>query len=74
MERYPVSEFGELQSIFFMRHLIENQGLNAVKFENMCMYDSGNPLIWLKSQIDHALRREDLGNDLAEWFTDRLKE
>jgi UTP--glucose-1-phosphate uridylyltransferase len=74
LEKYPVSEFGELQSIFFMRHLIENQGLNAVKFENMCMYDSGNPLIWLKSQIDHALRREDLGNDLAEWFTERLKE
>ena len=73
LEGYPVSEYGELQSIFFMRHLIDNHGLNAVKFDDMSMYDSGEPLIWLKSQIDHALRREDFGNDLAEWFTERLK-
>ena len=72
LERYPVSEYGELQSIYLMEHFIENGGLDGVKFENMSMYDSGDSLIWLKSQIDHALRRDDIGVDLADWFTDRL--
>jgi len=73
LEGYPVSEFGELQSIFLMRDLIGNRGLDAVKFDNMSMYDSGDPIIWLKSQIDHALRREDIGNDLSEWLNERMK-
>ena len=53
---------------------MENRGLNAVKFDNMSMYDSGDPVIWLKSQIDHALRRKDIGKELYEWFTERLKD
>jgi UTP--glucose-1-phosphate uridylyltransferase len=69
--KYPISEFGELQSIFLMRDLIGSQGLDAVKFDKMSMYDSGDPIIWLKSQIDHALRREDLGSDLSKWFSER---
>ena len=71
LEKYPVSDFGELQSIFFMRDLIRNQGLDAVKFEKMSMYDSGDPMIWLKSQIDHALMREDLSEELLSWLRQR---
>ena len=70
--KYPISEFGELQSIFLMRDLIGSQGLDAVKLDKMSMYDSGDPIIWLKSQIDHALRREDLGSDLSTWFSERM--
>ena len=72
LEMYPVSKFGEMQSIEILNHLIENVGLRAVKFEDIKMYDSGNPLSWLKSQIDHALQREDFGNSLTRWIEGRL--
>ena len=72
MDYYPVSEFGEMQSIRLLDHFIENGGLQAVKFDNMEMYDSGEPLIWLKSQIDHALKREDLNEGLVDWINRRI--
>ena len=72
LEMYPLSEFGELQSIEVLNHLIENGGLNAVKLDHFSMYDSGNPLSWLKSQIDHALQREDLGDALKTWMEERI--
>ena len=72
LEMYPLSEFGELQSIEVLNHLIENGGLHAVKLDRFSMYDSGNPLSWLKSQIDHALQREDLGDDLKTWMGERI--
>ena len=74
IQKYPISEFGELQSIHMLNHLIEGRGLMAVKLDEMKMYDSGDPLNWLKSQIDHALRREDLRNDLSEWIRSRIDE
>ena len=58
MEMYPSSDFGILQSIAVLNHFIDNGGLSSVKLDNFSMYDSGNPLSWLKSQIDHALQRE----------------
>ena len=72
LENFPLSEFGEMQSIFLMEHMIQNGGLNGVILEGMEMYDSGDPMSWLKSQIDHGLRREDTSSDLFEWLTDRL--
>ena len=72
LEMYPLSEFGELQSIEVLNHLIENGGLHAVKLDHFSMYDSGNPLSWLKSQIDHALQREDLGDALKTWMEERI--
>jgi len=71
LEKFPVSEHGELQSIFLLNHLIEG-GLGAVKMDHMEMYDSGDPLSWLKAQIDHGLRREDLSKELGEWLSRRL--
>ena len=72
LERFPVSEFGEMQSILLMNYMIENGGLNGVILEGMEMYDSGDPVSWLKSQIDHGLRRQDTSSDLLEWLTNRL--
>ena len=72
LEKFPLPEFGEMQSIFLMKHMIENGGLNGVILEGMEMYDSGDPVSWLKSQIDHGLRREDTSSELFEWLTDRL--
>ena len=72
LEKYPTSQFGELQSIHLLNHLIEGEGLMSVKFDKMKMYDSGEPLGWLKSQIDHALNRADMGDDLADWIRARI--
>ena len=72
LDNFPLSEFGEMQSIYLLNHLIENGGLNAVNLEGMQMYDSGDPVSWLKSQIDHGLRRVDTSSDLFDWLKDRL--
>ena len=72
LDDYPISDFGELQSIHLLNHLIEEGGLHAIKLDNMEMYDSGDPLSWLKSQIDHALNREDIGKELAKWLSERM--
>ena len=72
LEQYPISEFGEMQSIQLLNHLVENGGLQAVKLDRMKMYDSGDPLAWLKSQIDHGLNRSDIGGELENWLKGRL--
>ena len=72
LQKYTAEEFGELQSIRVLTHIIQNHGLVGVKLDHMKMYDSGDPIVWLKSQIDHALRRDDIGSDLAKWIEERL--
>ena len=73
LDMYPLEKFGELQSIGLLEHLILNGGLIAVKLHETKLYDSGDPLTWLKSQIDHALFREDYGSDLSLWLRKRLE-
>lgn len=72
LEMYPESEHGEMQSIRLLEHLMRGIGLMAIKLDQMQMYDSGNPLSWLKSQVDHALRREDMASDLHNWLNSRI--
>ena len=72
LEDFPVSEFGEMQSIFLLERLMDEGGLVSVKMDDLEMYDSGNPLSWLKSQIDHGLRRQDMGDDLEKWIRKRI--
>ena len=38
------------------------------------LYDSGDPINWLKSQIDHALRRDDLKEEILDWIGKRTSE
>ena len=61
-----------LQSIALFEHLIRNEGFGGVDMNEFELYDSGDPLNWLKSQIDHALRREDVGEDISKWIEDRM--
>ena len=72
LDLYPESEFGEMQSIEVLGHYIKTVGLESVKFDEYQMYDSGGPISWLKAQIDHGLRRDDISSELYEWLTDRL--
>ncbi len=74
IEMYSEGEHGELQSIAIFEHLIGQGGLEAVKLEGYALYDSGDPMTWLKSQIDHALRRDDLQEDLENWLKGRIGE
>ena len=69
---YPTSEYGELQSIALFNHLIKNGGFGSINLNEFALYDSGDPISWLKSQIDHALRRVDLNEDLKSWIEKRI--
>ena len=74
LEKCTVKEFGELQSIALLERIIDDTGLIAVSLDDFELYDSGDPLSWLKSQIDHSLRRHDIGVEIRSWIVDRLKE
>lgn len=74
LELFPKSKFGELQSIYLLNYLIGKNSLNAVKLDDWRMYDSGDPLTWLKSQIDYALRRVDISENLEMWISERISD
>ena len=68
LKLYPKKEFGELQSIAILNHHINNLGLDAVKLDDYDLYDSGDPLSWIKSQIDHALKRDDMREEVKQFI------
>ena len=73
LDRYSVEEYGELQSIALMKHWMDAGHLHAhVLPDSVSWYDSGLPFEWLKSQIDHALRRPEYSEELQEWLNKRL--
>ena len=51
---------------------MNGNGLIAVDLSDYQWYDSGNPLSWLKAQIDYGLRNLDYSEDLQEWLKQRL--
>ena len=73
--QYPVAEFGELQSIVIQKHWMESEGgLDYVDLDDHDWYDSGRPEMWLKAQIDHALKRDDMKTSFKEWLNHKLSE
>ena len=72
LNQYELATYGELQSIVIQQHWMDNVGLVGVKLDGYQWYDSGAPLPWLKSQIDHALRRPDMNQELRKWLNQRL--
>ena len=52
---------------------MNNNGLIGIELRGYEWYDSGAPLPWLKSQIDYALKRQDMGDELRIWLTQRLQ-
>jgi len=73
--KYSVKEFGELQSIEIQKHWMNSElGLDYVDLDDHDWYDSGQPEVWLKAQIDHALKRDDLGPNLRKWLNQRLSQ
>ena len=74
LSRYPVDIYGELQSIELLNHIITQTGLGGIILDNSQLYDSGDPLSWIKSQVDHAIRREDIRADFLPWLSSRILE
>ena len=73
LDHYSVEEYGELQSIALMKHWMDSGDLHAhVLPDSVSWYDSGLPFEWLKSQIDHALRRPEYAEELQAWLNERL--
>ena len=73
LERYSVEEYGEMQSIELLRHWMKNGELRADLLTNeIAWYDSGLPLEWLKSQVDHALLRPEYQQQFRTWLAKRL--
>ncbi len=72
LDDFSLEEYGEMQSIALLRHLIHSSGLVAVKLDGYKLYDSGDPVSWLKSQIDHAINRKDVGDEMVKWMNDLL--
>ena len=71
--KFSVKEFGELQSIEIQKYWMNSElGLDYVDLDDHDWYDSGQPEVWLKAQIDHALKRDDLGPNLRKWLNQRL--
>jgi UTP--glucose-1-phosphate uridylyltransferase len=73
LEKYDFENYGELQSIALQSHWMNNDGLIGVELDGYQWYDSGAPMPWLKSQIDHALRRKDMSKELRKWLDERLQ-
>ena len=73
LDHYSVEEYGELQSIALMKHWMDSGQLHAHLLpDSVSWYDSGLPFEWLKSQIDHALRRPEYAEELRAWLNQRL--
>ena len=73
LEQYSVEEFGEMQSIELLHHWMRQGKLRAhILPSSVAWYDSGLPLEWLKSQVDHALRRPEYAEQFKQWLDERM--
>ena len=72
LQQYSYELCGELQTIELQKHWMNENRLNGFIFHHMEWYDSGLPLSWLKSQIDHGLQRPEYKDELLDWLKKRL--
>ena len=56
LKTYTYEAHGDLQSIALQQHWMKEGALYGVVLDQTQWYDSGAPLLWLKAQVDHALR------------------
>ena len=67
LDETPKGKGGEIQLTDAMTRLCEAEGLQAVKIKG-CRYDIGNPLFYVRAQIDEALRRPELSKSLRTYL------
>ena len=71
---YNYEQHGDLQSIALQQHWMDEGTLHGLVLEETQWYDSGAPLLWLKAQVDHALRRSDYSEEMRAWLEQRLND
>ncbi|MDP6195563.1 MAG: sugar phosphate nucleotidyltransferase [Candidatus Poseidonia sp.] len=71
---YNYEQHGDLQSIALQQHWMDEGTLYGLVLEETQWYDSGAPLLWLKAQVDHALRRSDYSEEMRAWLEQRLSD
>lgn len=74
LETCSYEEHGDLQSIALQKRWMDQGHLHGAVLDNTQWYDSGSPETWLQAQVDHALRRPDLGPAFAKWLEQRLND
>ena len=74
LDRFTYEEHGDLQSIAIQNHWMAKGQLHGLVFNEAQWYDSGAPMLWLKAQIDHALRRDDHRASFEAWLEQRLND
>ncbi len=62
---------GEIQLTDAMRLLLEEEAIYAYKFSGK-VYDTGNPLDYLKTVFEFALKREDIAEELTQFIQEAL--
>jgi UTP--glucose-1-phosphate uridylyltransferase len=67
LEEIEPGSGGELQLTDAIRKLMEKGGVYAYRFEGT-RYDAGDKLEFLKATVEHALRRDDLGESFREYL------
>lgn len=72
LQAYSYEAHGDLQSIALLEHWMNEGTLHGIVFDEAQWYDSGAPLLWLKAQVDHALRRPDYREEFTHWLKRRL--
>jgi len=72
LHQYSYEMCGELQTIELQKHWMNEGRLNGFIFHGMEWYDSGLPFSWLKSQIDHGLKRSEYKDVLRDWLRKRI--
>ena len=71
LEKIKPGKGGEYQLTDAMKLLLEKEPIYAYKVEGK-VYDTGNPLDYLKTVIEFALKREDIGEELERFLLDIL--
>jgi len=71
---YNYEQHGDLQSIALQQHWMDEGTLYGLVLDETQWYDSGAPLLWLKAQVDHALRRSDYSEEMRAWLEQRLSD
>jgi UTP--glucose-1-phosphate uridylyltransferase len=71
IDRTPPGKNGEVQLTDALRLLNESEPVYAATFEGK-RYDLGNKLDWLKTNIDVALMRPEMRDELRAFMKEKL--
>lgn len=72
LEKTAPGKNNEIQLTDAMRSMLTEHGFYGYKFDGQ-RYDVGNKLDFLKTNVEFALKRNDIGPDLKKWLIDTVE-